>query len=184
MNRTEYMRILENRLTSLSASDREEALQYYYEHFEEGKRAGKTEEEICQKLGDPNKIARFILAEYSVGSLDKKPRGRNIFSAIMSIIGLGFFNLIVTLPFFIVLYSLVFALYVIAIAFVASPFLALVFPWTISIPGITGLPIILLSIGLFFIGLYIFMVSGKIWRGIIKLTVGFLKWNLRVIRND
>lgn len=184
MNRIEYMKVLESRLKSLGATDREEALQYYFEHFEEGKRAGKSEEEICQKLGEPDKIARFILAEYSVESLDTKPRGRNIFSAIMSIIGLGFFNLIVTLPFFIVLYSLVFSVYVIAVAFIATPFLALIFPWMINFPWLTGLPVLLLSIGLFFIGLYIFMVSGKIWRGVIKLTISFLKWNLKVIRNE
>ena len=182
MNRTEYMRVLEKRLGSLDSDEREEALQYYRDHFQEALAMGETEEEICKKLGDPDKIARFILAEYSVDNLDEKRPGRSIMSAIVSIIGLGFFNLVVSLPFFIVLYALVLSLYVIAVAFMVSPFLMIFFPWTVTVPMVSGLSLILFGAGLFFIGLYIFMKSGKIWGGVAKITIKFLKWNLNVIR--
>ncbi len=186
MKESEYIRLLEKGLGSLSAVERQELLQDYRDHFREGKKAGKNEEEISRALGDPGKIARAVAAEYRVSSIEERSgKGRGIGAAIVSIIGLSFFNLVVSLPFFIVLYALVLSLYAVAAAFVASPFILFFFPYLVNLPfDITQLQLLLFSFGLFFIGLAIFFMSGKIWNGVLELTVRFLKWNINVFKGS
>lgn len=71
------------------------------------------------------------------------------------------------------------------ITFVASPFILFFFPYLVNLPlDITQLQLLLFSFGLFFIGLAIFFMSGKIWNGVLELTVRFLKWNINVFKGS
>ena len=64
MNRTEFMSALEKRLSPLSKEDRDDALRYYDELFDE---AGPIEEQnILDGLDDPDTIARQILSDNGV----------------------------------------------------------------------------------------------------------------------
>lgn len=183
MKEIEYLGTLENILSPIPVSEREELLKDFREHFIEGKRAGKTEESIAKDLGDPDKIARLILAEYRLDNAEKRTGKANVGATIINVVGLSFFNLVVSLPFFSVLYSLVFSLYVVAIAFVLSPVVIFFFPWFDTLPHwISLLQVKLASLGLCFIGVAILLVSKRIWAGAFKLTVKFLRWNLSVIK--
>jgi len=62
MNSIEYIKRLEKGLRKLKPIEREEYLQDYREHFQEGLRQGKTEDQISRDLGNPDKIAKLILA--------------------------------------------------------------------------------------------------------------------------
>ncbi|OAA29467.1 hypothetical protein AT15_01990 [Kosmotoga arenicorallina S304] len=184
MNSVEYIKRLERGLRKLKPVEREEFLQDYRDHFQEGLRQGKTEDEISRGLGNPDKIARLILAEYNIKALDEKPKSRSVFTAIMSIIGLGFFNLIVTLPFFIVLYVVVFAVFAVAAAFVVFPIFYYYFPENVILPFSNLNQELLFVFGIMLIGIGIFLFSGKILKGVFKITVAFLKWNLKVIKGE
>ena len=64
MNRTEFMSALEKRLMPLNAEDREDALRYYDELFDE---AGPIDEQkILDDLDDPDTIARQILTDNGI----------------------------------------------------------------------------------------------------------------------
>ena len=64
MNRTEFMSALEKRLSPLNDEDREDALRYYDELFDE---AGPVDEtKILNDLDDPDTIARQILADNGI----------------------------------------------------------------------------------------------------------------------
>lgn len=64
MNRTEFMSVLEKRLMPLDTEDREDALRYYDELFDE---AGPIDEQkILDDLGDPDMIARQILSDNGI----------------------------------------------------------------------------------------------------------------------
>ncbi len=52
MTKDEYMRKLRSALSGYSESVRDEIISDYEEHFEEGNRAGKSDEEIMRDLGD------------------------------------------------------------------------------------------------------------------------------------
>ena len=55
MNRTEYMRQLESLLQNISATEREEALQYYNEYFNDA--GPENEQNVIEALGNPVKVA-------------------------------------------------------------------------------------------------------------------------------
>lgn len=61
MNREEYMRRLENALTDISPAEREEALQYYNDYFDD---AGEENvENVMNSLGTPENLAETIKKE-------------------------------------------------------------------------------------------------------------------------
>ena len=58
MNRTEFMRQLESLLQNISATEREEALQYYNEYFNDA--GPENEQNFIEALGNPMKVAENI----------------------------------------------------------------------------------------------------------------------------
>ena len=63
MNRTEYMRQLESLLQNISATEREEALQYYNEYFNDA--GPENEQNVIEALGNPAKVAENIKKDNS-----------------------------------------------------------------------------------------------------------------------
>ena len=53
MNRKEYMERLWMDLQDLDHSTAEEIIQDFEHHFEQGRKEGRSEEEIARELGDP-----------------------------------------------------------------------------------------------------------------------------------
>ena len=58
MNRTEFMTQLERLLQSISPSEREEALQYYNDYFDDA--GAENEQEVIEALGNPARVAENI----------------------------------------------------------------------------------------------------------------------------
>lgn len=66
MSRWEFMRRLEELLSDISPSEREEALQYYNDYFND---AGKeNEQEVMQALGTPEQVAQTVKEGLGDGS--------------------------------------------------------------------------------------------------------------------
>lgn len=63
MNRTEFMRQLESLLQNISATEREEALQYYNEYFNDA--GPENEQNVIEALGNPAKVAENIKRTFS-----------------------------------------------------------------------------------------------------------------------
>lgn len=57
MTKKQFMQRLENELIENNVKNIKEILMEYNSHFEEGKRKGKSEDEICESLGSPEMIA-------------------------------------------------------------------------------------------------------------------------------
>ena len=69
MNRNEYLEILDRQLRRLPADDREKAMEYYREYFDE---AGPEQEEAAaEELGDPREVARQLITGLAVKKLDQ-----------------------------------------------------------------------------------------------------------------
>lgn len=58
MNRKEFLSRLESRLWNISPAEREEALQYYNDYFDDA--GAENEQTVIETLGDPEKIAETI----------------------------------------------------------------------------------------------------------------------------
>ena len=63
MTKKEFMQKLKDNLIGLNQNDKREVLLDYEEHFMDGKQQGRTEEEICEALGEPKKIADEIKSQ-------------------------------------------------------------------------------------------------------------------------
>ena len=64
MNRTEYMRELDALLHGISKEEREEAMQYYNDYFDDA--GSENEEKVIEELGSPAKLAETIRAGIKV----------------------------------------------------------------------------------------------------------------------
>lgn len=63
MNKEEYIAALINELQALPETERQEAVQYYREYFDD---AGEGKEsEVIAELGSPQELAKFILKNFS-----------------------------------------------------------------------------------------------------------------------
>lgn len=58
MNRTDFMRQLESLLQNISPTEREEALQYYNDYFDDA--GEENEQSVIEALGNPAKVAENI----------------------------------------------------------------------------------------------------------------------------
>lgn len=58
MSRWEFMRQLEELLSDISPNEREEALQYYNDYFNDAGR--ENEQEVIQALGSPRQVAKIV----------------------------------------------------------------------------------------------------------------------------
>lgn len=63
MNKDQFLATLNEALSPLSRSEREDILSDYIEHFRAGQENGKTQEEVAEGLGDPSELARAYIEE-------------------------------------------------------------------------------------------------------------------------
>lgn len=73
MNRIEYMRELGTLLQGMPKEEREEALQYYNDYFDDA--GSENEEKIIRELGSPKKLAETILAGVGGETADSEAYG-------------------------------------------------------------------------------------------------------------
>lgn len=66
MSRREFMEELKKLLSGISDEERDEALKYYEDYFEEA--GSGNEEQVIQELGSPQKVAAMIKADLEEGS--------------------------------------------------------------------------------------------------------------------
>ena len=72
MTKDEYMSELKNNIQALSIDEQNEALQYYYDYFEE---AG-DDQKVIEELGDPKVVADSIIERFA-NALTKTERKNN-----------------------------------------------------------------------------------------------------------
>nr|QNO51733.1 hypothetical protein LBHPMFOL_00002 [Methanosarcinales archaeon ANME-1 ERB6] len=183
MNKKEFMEKLDKALTGIPKDEKGEVIRDYEDHFSIGLEKGRTEEEIAKSLGDPASITKTIEAEYSITQAKREPSINNIFRAIITVTGLGLFNLIFVLVPLIIAVMLLFAAYIVAVVFIAVPFLMLVYPTSVSIPS-GDAPIWMVGIGFHIFGDILLVALLYITKGFYKLIVAYLQMNIKVIRGE
>lgn len=188
MNRNEFMTKLQNTLGNISAASKEEIMYDYKEHFEIGLEQGKTEEEICGGLGDPKAIAKQYRVEYMVRQADTDKSAVNVLRAVFAALSLGFFNLVFMLPVLAVVISVLAALYSIAIGCVfggvgalLAIILAPAIPQWISLPDLNPAILVFGSVSLTSFGLLFTIISVKLTSLSYKLTISYIKTNMKII---
>lgn len=104
MTRAEFMARLRRGLSALSLNAQTEITADYEAHFTDAAAAGRSEEEAAAALGDPDRLARELRAEYGLKAWEDKKSPRNATGAILALLGLGAIDILFLAP---ILFSII-----------------------------------------------------------------------------
>ena len=71
MNRADFMNQLESLLQGIASGEREEAIQYYNDYFDDA--GEENEKEVIEALGNPARVAENIRRDLLDNGYGKKP---------------------------------------------------------------------------------------------------------------
>ncbi len=179
MNREEFLSRLASALHHIPDEERKDILADFEEHFSLALAEGKNESIIAEELGDPDVIAKELLIDYRIGKAENEQSVKHIVQVILATLSLSFFNLIFIVGPVAVILSLYLGAGVAALAFSIAPLawlLSILFePTNIVYTFFVSLVYcgfgILVSIGLFYIGKYLY-----------RLILKYIKFNLRIVK--
>lgn len=201
MDKSTFLKRLDERLRFLADAERKDILYDYEEHISAAMENGESEVEVISKLGSPELIARQYTVSKVIKTAETNRTSGNILRAVLASLGLGFLNLVFVVgPFFGILGVLI-GIYAVAFGFAVSG---------VAIAGVglfglfggdLGLFVHLgqsisynsdvFSVGLFGLGVFFGALGGLIGIGsawltkwFYKGTLEYLKLNLRVIKGE
>ena len=98
MTRQAFMARLREGLRGLPAQTQAEITADYESHFADGAAAGRSEAEVAQALGDPDRLARELRAEAGLKRWEEARSPSSAGAAVFAVLGLGAIDIIVLLP--------------------------------------------------------------------------------------
>jgi uncharacterized membrane protein len=191
MTKNEFIGVLNSQLSGTTEDERKDMLYDYEEHFRFAKEEGKSEEKICEELGDPKEIVKQYNINYKVQRAEENPSTRNILSAVLAGLSLGFFNLIMVIPVYLGLIAVLLGLFSIAVSFalvgialIFSPVLVALVPQGYVNVGMNTAAAIFFGIGFAALGTLFFIGDCYVVKYFYKLTIKYLRWNVNIIKNS
>ncbi len=191
MNREEFLKSLKNTIWRLHASEVEDIIRDYEEHFDSGIAEGKSEEDIARALGNPRVIGRAYRMDVLLKEGERKGTFGSITRAVLATLGLGLFNAIFVIGPYFGLVGALAGLWGAGIGLTASGLgavIAVIFrpllPAFIGFGGVSPVFFVLAGIGVCALGLLSIIGLVKLSKWFFLLTVRYLKFNLRVIRKE
>jgi uncharacterized membrane protein len=149
MNKQIFMSRMGDALARLKPEERRDILADFEEHFAGGTASGKTEEEVARELGDPVALAQ----QYTEGLPDPPApvKASGVLRGILAGFGLLLFDLMIALPViaalfavWVSLWSVVLAIFCVALACFVAPFL----PWLSPATAMAGAGVFLIGISM------------------------------------
>lgn len=194
MNKPEFLEALEKRLSGLPLEDIEKSKEYYSEMIDDRVEDGLSEEEAVEALGDIESIVSEIFSTTPLSKLvrEKVKPSRKLrpWEIVLIVLGspiwfsLALAAVVIVFAFYIVLWSLIIALYAVDLAFIVSGPFAMACSVLCMTVGNYGKGIFGLGCGLFVLGLGFILIpaavkatqgmavlSKKIWNKIKSLFI-------------
>jgi uncharacterized membrane protein len=145
-----YLSRLRAGLRGLPQSATADIMADYEAHFSDAAAAGRNEDEVAAKLGEPGRVARELRAEAGLRRWEERRSAGSALGAIVAVLGLATIDLFILLPVLLAVASAVFGL--VLGGFVVCLVGALMLPMAIIhlLPGFSGtwLQGVLLALGL------------------------------------
>lgn len=201
MNKTEFLRELNHRLSGLDENDLGQRLAFYDEIIEDYKADGVPEEEAVARIGTVDEIVDQVMAEIPLTKLvaqrmksaqreeqtqevlqNPKTGGTGKIVALILTFPLWFPFLIVLLAliftFYVVLWALMISLFAVDVSLLCGGIIGFLSSVPLAMTQNTGLAALttgagFLCVGLFMILLFLSLLATK---GVVKLGGGFLLW--------
>ena len=98
MSRQMFMNRLRAGLSGLPPRTIDEISADYESHFADGAAAGRSELEVAQALGDPDRLARELRAEAGLKRWEAERNPSAAASAVFAVLGLGAIDVLILLP--------------------------------------------------------------------------------------
>ena len=187
MNKKEFLESMSKYLRGIPGEDEQDIISDFEEHFEMGKKEGRTEEDLAKSLGDPKALANQLKASIMVARAEKETTAANITRAVFASLGLGFFNLVFILGPFVAISGVLAGLFAAAIGITAGGITGLLgtifsplFPeyFNLIVNPAVG---IFASIGLICFGILFFIGDMYLARALFRLFIRYIKFNVRIV---
>ncbi len=201
MDKSTFLKRLDERLRFLAESERKDILYDYEEHITAAVENGEDEAAVIEKLGSPELIARQFNATRVIRQAEDNKTTGNMFRAVLATMGVGFFNLVFVVGIFFGLVGCLIGVYAVAFALGFSGLIMA----GIGAFGLLGGNMDLFihtsvdfsynpevfSVGLLGLGVCIGSIGGLIgvlsaWltKWFYKGTIAYLKLNVKVIKGE
>ena len=116
MTRDAFLNRLRGGLKGMSPSAVADVMADYESHFAEGEGAGRSEAEIAQALGDPDRLARELRAEAGLRRWEEERNPTAAVGAVFAVLGLATIDLLILLPILVAVGGTLFGLSIASIA--------------------------------------------------------------------
>jgi uncharacterized membrane protein len=181
MNRQTFMNRFRNGLAGLAPRTVDELAADYETHFADGAAAGRSETEVADALGDPDRLARELRAEAGLKRWEVERNPSAAMSAVIAVLGLGAIDILVLLPILLGIAGALFGFLVAALAclaagavlMVAGPF------WVIGAPTAA---IFLAGLGLMFAASCVGLVTTIVSIGFVNALVWYGRLHLSLLK--
>lgn len=143
----------------------------YEIHFEDGKAAGRSEAEVAEALGDPNRLARELKAEAGIRRWNQEQNPSAAAGAVFAVLGLGAIDILILLPILMSVIGILFGFYMAALGLfiggggvmIAGPFAGFPGGALAAILGGLGLMAAATALAALTTILTIWLVNGLVW---------------------
>ena len=181
MTRDEFMGRLRRGLVGLPTRTAAEIASDYGQHFDDGAADGRTEAEVAEALGDPDRLARELRAEAGARRWDQEQNPAAAAGAIFGLIGLGAIDILILLPIVLPVFGAVIAMLMTGVGvFIAGGFALVVGPFFGGPGGVRAA--ILFGIGLMGLGLFMVGLMALLTKWLIDATVWYARLHYRVLK--
>lgn len=189
MERVEYINELTLSLKGIPSQDLADIIEDIQEHFDVGVSKGKTELEISKELGNPKEVARNYISSFEQYPKDEfnqdlSSDNKDTTRKVLVIIALFFFNILVVLAPFMLVWGLLLSFYAMSLGFFFSGLGILIgFPLTLIYTIINPHFLTRLGFGLGFVALGLLCLIAAVFLTIKlgKLTWLYIKWNISLL---
>ena len=181
MNRAEFLARLQRGLVGLPTITANEIVADYESHFADGAAAGRTEAQVAEALGDPDRLARELKAEASAKRWTQEQSPPAAAGAIFGILGLGAIDILILLPIALPVFGTVLSILIGGVAvFVAGGFVMVAGAF-MGLPG-GALAAALLGVGLMGLGIFMVGTMALLTKWLIDATVWYARLHYRVVK--
>lgn len=176
MNRNEYLKQLSGHLNKMSKAEHDEIMADFNEYFECAAKEGRDEASVCERLGDPRKIAKEYYMQKMIEEANQSKTFKSMGRAVAASAGLSIANFFYAVCVVAVGYIVIASLYIAVCSVGLGAAAALV----VSLVSIGAVGPLAVFLGIFSsIALASLAVLGFI--GVMKLASLFAKGNVRFL---
>ena len=181
MTRADFMTKLRRGLVGMPAATIEDIAADYETHFADAQAAGRSEQEVSDALGSPDRLARELRAEAGLKKWDEQKNPSAAAAAVFAVLGLGAIDIIILLPIAMSVLGTLLAMFITVIAGVIGGAVLMAAGPFFDPPG-GPLTAILAGLGLMAGSTSLGAVTTMITIGLMNLTVWYGRLHYRLLK--